>query len=448
MEFRVDKQTYSDINLFGEKERQPSIYKFYDRTKTIGGHKLLDEMMRAPFSEISQLNNRKNELIFFHSLEPSLVLNKRQVDFIEFYLEANRLPLKNNFIDAVKDKVSDKLSTNSDYYTISEGIMHLSNLLIDLRDFLNKILDKVSTAPLKVELEFALDLIDSKPLKKLLANIPNDWRKLKPLQINGFDNFYRDNKKQELRKVLDTIYKIDVLQALAGMLESEEFCLPDFVDKGDLIFEAVDFMHPLLDSPVKNNFELMKGSSLCLITGPNMSGKSTFLKSIGILTYCAHLGFPLPAKKFRISVFSGLFTTINLSDNLGLGLSHFYAEVSRVKEMAVQLGEQARLVIILDELFRGTNVKDALEATLLVIELLSKIKSAIFFISTHIIEAAEQLAEAKSIDFRCFESTVINEKPEYDYRLKQGITTERVGLQIIMKEGIEELFLSIIKNQN
>jgi DNA mismatch repair ATPase MutS len=120
-----------------------------------------------------------------------------------------------------------------------------------------------------------------------------------------------------------------------------------------------------------------------------MAGKSTFLKTIGILVYVAHLGFPVPAKELRISVFSGLYTTINLSDNLNFGYSHFYSEVRRVKEIVTKFNPDKKIVIIFDELFRGTNVKDAFEASASIISKLAKIKSNLFFISSHILEIAD-----------------------------------------------------------
>lgn len=105
-----------------------------------------------------------------------------------------------------------------------------------------------------------------------------------------------------------------------------------------------------------------------------MSGKSTFLKTIGLHIYLAHLGFPVPAKKLKISIFDGLFTTINLADNLNLGYSHFYSEVKKVKDIVLKINSKKNLIVIFDELFRGTNVKDAYDASLIIISTLAKIR--------------------------------------------------------------------------
>lgn len=447
MIFKTDKQTYGDIELFSNEYKTASIFKYYNKTKTKGGQEYLYKVMQSPFTDVKFLENRKSEISFFFRIEKHLELNRRQLDYIEFYLKSKKMPLRNNFIDSMAANFANKLKPDTEYYTIKEGIVHLSSLLKELKKFLNKVMSFEIAKSLKDKFESAIEFIEIESINELLNNIPDDYRKIKSKELNRLDNLFRQSKKKELRELLDTIYEIDVLQTFSNLLENKQYCLPEYSTGANSIFEVVDFAHPLLDCPVKNSFKLIQQSSLCLITGPNMSGKSTFLKTIGILTYCAHLGIPVPARYMKISIFNGLFTTINLSDNINQGFSHFYAEVYRVKQMAKLLQDNNKIVVVLDELFRGTNVKDAYDGTLLIIESLSKIKNSIFFISTHIIEVAEELKKLENIDFRCFKSAVKENIFKYDYILKKGVTNERVGLQIIKSEGIEEILKLIIKNQ-
>ena len=166
------------------------------------------------------------------------------------------------------------------------------------------------------------------------------------------------------------------------------------------------------------------------------------------MIYLAHLGFPVPAKKLKTSVFNGLFTTINLADNLNLGYSHFYSEVQRVKEILVKINTERNLFIIFDELFRGTNVKDAFDASLIIISALAKIRGNLFFISTHILEVAENLGQQDSILFNCFESELIDQTPVYDFKLKEGVSKERIGMTILKRENIIGILDQIIEKQN
>jgi DNA mismatch repair ATPase MutS len=448
MAFKIDKQTLSDIELFSPNEKSPSIFGFYNRTSTIGGQELLYKIIRTPFTNQEFLENRKGEILFFYNLDDSLKLNKRQVDYVEYYLKTRRIPLKNNFIDATRDRLSNKLKSDGDYYTIGEGIIHLAVLLRDLQAFIELHIGKSPPETLARSFEIALELISVKAIAEFLENIPTDSKKLKPKQINQLDNFFRDKNKQDIRKLLDIVYEIDVLQSLSKLLEEQYFSLPDYSEPENPVFEAIDCVHPLLENPRPNSIKLDRKKSLCFITGPNMSGKSTFLKTVAILTYFAHLGIPVPARSLKIPLQNGLFTTINLSDSLSQGFSHFYTEVNRVKEMAINIKENGKMVIVLDELFRGTNVKDAFDGTLMVVNSLSKIKGAFFFISTHILEVAEHLAVSEDITFKCFESVLNQNKPIYDYKLKDGVTEERVGMQIINSEKIEQILSEIIKKQN
>ena len=143
----------------------------------------------------------------------------------------------------------------------------------------------------------------------------------------------------------------------------------------------------------------------------------------------------LPVKKMRFSVQNGMYTTINLPDNMMLGYSHFYAEVQRLKKVAEQVGRIGNLVIVFDELFRGTNVKDAHEATLAVMEAFAEKKNCIFMISTHIIEAGEDLKKrCDNISYVYLPTVMKDGRPTYTYSLKPGITNDRHGMMIVRSE--------------
>jgi len=171
-----------------------------------------------------------------------------------------------------------------------------------------------------------------------------------------------------------------------------------------------------------------------------MAGKSTFMKSLGIAVYLAHMGFPVAASSMEFAVLDGLFTTINLADNLGLGASHFYAEVLRVKKVAEELNRGRNLLVIFDELFRGTNVKDAYEATIAITGAFASKRNSIFVISTHIIEAGEVLREqCDNIGFVFLPTRMDGHRPVYTYQLERGITDDRHGMVIIRNEGILDI---------
>jgi DNA mismatch repair protein MutS len=136
MTFDIDKQTTKDLELFPEKRNDKSIFSVYNRTATIGGRDLLLEVFSSPVTDLDFLQNRKEEINFFFNNDCSIKLNSGQLDYIEYYLRNQRVPLKDNIIDAAVDGVRNKLKPDSDYHTISEGILHIIRLLDKLDLFI------------------------------------------------------------------------------------------------------------------------------------------------------------------------------------------------------------------------------------------------------------------------------------------------------------------------
>ncbi|MEO6838623.1 MAG: hypothetical protein ABI185_09540 [Ginsengibacter sp.] len=447
MIFDIDKQTIRDLELFTEKNNGNSIFSFFNRTVTIEGQDVLEEMLSNPVSDLDFLQTRKEEINFFYLHDHHIKLHKRQLDFIEFYLKNRRFPLRDNIIDAKVDELSNKVTPNSDYYIISEGIFHIVQLLIDLNLFIEDAKTLVIPVSLEQELEKINKITASKKLKDLFNKPPKRGKDLSASQINKLDQLFRVTEKNAFRDLLAAVYKIDVLQTLSLVMKNEGFSLPEYCSESQTEFDVVDGFHPFLSSPVKNSFSFNQESNLCFVTGANMSGKSTFLKTMGLMIYLSHVGFPVPAKSLKTSIMNGLFTTINLADNMNLGYSHFYAEVKRVKDLALKIKPDSRFLIVFDELFRGTNVKDAYDASLMIISALAKIRKNNFFISTHILEIVEVIEKKDTIMFRCFKSELINQQSIFDFKLKEGISEERIGLLIINNEGIPKILDEIVRKQ-
>ena len=127
-----------------------------------------------------------------------------------------------------------------------------------------------------------------------------------------------------------------------------------------------------------------------------------------------------------------------------MGYSHFYAEVVRVKKIAIEVASGKHLVVMFDELFKGTNVKDAYDATVAITGAFSKIRECAFVVSTHIMEAGITLRESSNnIQFKFLPTVMKGNIPEYTYILDEGISNDRHGMRIINNEKIIE----IIKQQ-
>ena len=175
-----------------------------------------------------------------------------------------------------------------------------------------------------------------------------------------------------------------------------------------------------------------------------MAGKSTFMKAFGIAVYLSHMGFPVAAKDMQFSVLDGIYSSINVADDISMGHSHFYAEVLRVKNVAEEVASGKNMVVLFDELFKGTNVKDAYDGTLSVTAAFARYSNCLYIVSTHIIEVADALKdEGEHIKFAYLPTVMDGNTPRYTYKLQQGITTDRQGMMIIENEGI----LDVLKDK-
>src|SRR5436190_7694690 len=134
------------------------------------------------------------------------------------------------------------------------------------------------------------------------------------------------------------------------------FVLPTFQDDH---FSVEGFYHPVLKNPVRNDF--VAHHHLTLLTGPNMSGKSTLLKALSLCVYLAHTGLAVPASKAVMPFFNTISVAINLTDSIVSGYSHFMSEIITLKNVLTEAKTDARCFAVFDELFRGTNIEDALE---------------------------------------------------------------------------------------
>ena len=167
-----------------------------------------------------------------------------------------------------------------------------------------------------------------------------------------------------------------------------------------------------------------------------MAGKSSIIKSISIVLYLTHIGFPVPAKSVETDILDGLFTSINLKDNLEMGYSHFYVEALRLKTIVDQIPSGSNALIILDELFKGTNLSDASNAIMRVMEGLSKSNGPYVIVSSHITELADKLQSDENIAF--YKMNISNDdqgSPIFTYKLVPGVAQEKLGMWLLEKSG-------------
>jgi DNA mismatch repair protein MutS len=441
VKFEIDKQTITDLELFERVKGEKSVFSFFNHTKSIGGTEKLKRMFSSPLVDIELLKKRIEIIKYFEAKPDFIDIHKEWLGFIEYYLVQGNRPARLSLIDIIRTAFDNRIKPTNHNYIIHRAITCMVKILNDLYEYASGIETDNCPEQLSEYKQTILELITNSELKDIL--LLKNKKRIRPIRKGKLDFYFRNSESEKIRILLDIIYEIDVYKSVSGVVGKYGFCYPTYTST-KVGINIIGLFHPFLEAPVSNDLNLADTKNLCFLTGPNMAGKSTYLKSFGISVYLAHLGFPVPANSMETSVFNGLLTTINLPDNINKGYSHYYSEVLRVKYVAEQINRLKNIVVIFDELFRGTNVIDAYEASLAVISAFAKIKMSLFAISTHIIEVADKLRPGDTIYFKFFEIKINDGIPQYTYKLKDGVTDERIGMYILTKEKVIETITKTI----
>ncbi len=442
MIFKIDKQTIDDLGIFG-KIRENSVYGIFNKTVTNGGAKILEEMFMYPLSDDLKINERELIIRYFQNNQINFPFKSELFDSVEYYLSNTDSRTRlSAYQDNLGRKFKNAIGSDTEYKLLSKGVLSMVEILNTLNKFLKEMEAKGVEKLYQPQIDLMKGLLGTKELEPCLKE--SDLKKLSYVKIASYDQEFRFNQRDRMKSLLRYIYNIDVYVSVARVSKERNFTFAKALPSGKNYLELEDVYHPLLKKPIGNSIKVDETSNMIFLTGANMAGKSTFMKTFGIAVYLAHMGFPVPAAKMEFSVQNGMYTTINLPDNMNMGYSHFYAEVMRVKKVAESVGNSKNLIVIFDELFRGTNVKDAYDATVAVTEAFAANRNCTFIISTHIIEAGETLKErCDNINFINLPTVMEGSIPRYTYKIVPGITEDRHGMIIIRNEGI----LDILKNR-
>lgn len=437
MNFDIDRQTLNDLSIFQNNNSNRSICGLFSHTITIGGNEALQEMFNNPLSDPVSIRERIDALSYIEKHNVKISLNKNDYDFVEFYLKKHYQERPFSIITRFIEKMIYVFKFNeNDYYVIKTGIENSLSILDNLIRFASSLDDNL---PKKIK-DFQSIILNSfgpeelEWLKQIIKKTKHS-----ATDIAKIDHFFRQIAYERMKTLLNIAYQLDVYQSVNLTGKTLGFTLPmvNETNEKELILEGL--FHPFITNAKSNDIEFNLEKNVSFITGTNMAGKSSLLKSIGIAVYLSQLGFPVPAKRMVTPTFDGLITTINLADDLEQGHSHFYKEVLRVKHVAEKLNQSKNILVIFDELFRGTNVKDAYDASLAIITAFAKVKTCFFVVSTHIVEVAHELSSIENINFRYMETIFEGKNPVNSYKLLEGITEERLGMWIVKNEQILEI---------
>jgi hypothetical protein len=245
---------------------------------------------------------------------------------------------------------------------------------------------------------------------------------------------WKEDHGDDIPEWMDVIGEFEALNSLANFsYNNEGYIFPSISEKKELNFENLG--HPLLRSEIRvDNSVSFNDQTFFILTGSNMSGKSTFLRTLGINMVLGSIGAPICATKASIYPLPVL-VSMRLSDSLNDSESYFFAEVKRLKEIMDALDDHKSFVL-LDEILRGTNSDDKRTGTIEVIKKMIS-KGAIGAIATHDLEVCLTTEEYPEIlANKCFEVEIINNDLHFDYKLRDGVCQNKSATFLMRKMKI------------
>lgn len=251
-------------------------------------------------------------------------------------------------------------------------------------------------------------------------------------------NSWRAKNKKSVAHWFDLIAQLEVLSSLATLhFNRPQWCFPTFTNQ-HFTLNATALGHPLIPEAarVTSDFDVEGRAQVALVTGSNMAGKSTFLRSLGVSVVMAQMGAPVCARQLQLSPVR-LMSSMRIADNLAENTSTFYAELKKLKTIIEVVRSHQPLFVLLDEILRGTNSLDRHIGSKALIKQLIK-EEAVAVIATHDVEMAKLEEEyPKSIENYHFDVQVEGEELYFDYQLKQGVCTSLNASILMKKIGIE-----------
>ncbi|MDM1384355.1 DNA mismatch repair protein [Myroides marinus] len=485
-EYIDQKHSYSfDLDLFGEN----SLYQHLNRCGTYIGEKKLSKILLSQYTKDEILENQQaisemeNNIIWRQKINAIANLTndtKLNYEKLLSWKDNNKFQMSNFFVfishfnpialftlififlltsnQASIYLISLLFTTNICilffYYRKIKSQIHGFDKIHDiiqkysyiLEEIENQSFNSIKLNKLKNSLQqnqvFSSKKIND--LSKLFQQLDSIDNVFGAILINGFFlyhikivkkiNNWKHNYSSFIETWLDTIGELETINSFANMYHNnKDFIFPEI--NNDLIIRFHSIGHPLINNHkrVTNSIDFTN-NKLVILTGSNMSGKSTFLRTLGINMVLAGIGSPICAKEANINPLRVL-VSMRQNDSLNDSESYFFSEVKRLKSIIDDL-EQNICFVLLDEILRGTNSDDKQIGTIGVIENLIS-KNAIGTIATHDLEVCE--TSIKYPDYlvnKCFEVEIINDHLLFDYKLKDGVCKNKSASFLMKKMNI------------
>jgi DNA mismatch repair protein MutS len=432
----IDKTTLNDLVIF-DREDEFSVFNKINFTLTTRGKQQLRKNLGAPLNDAETIRGIQQTISAIKNklAQWPVLISNGTIMVVERFYEAqiDPIPAKPSFTTTF----SYKLFHGHDFSLVKYSVKHAFDFIKGMQEMINLFSGADVPSVLKKQIEEARKLLDNEEFSIITQN--KTAAHLTGNKMLELAHFILYKYKRKIHELMDIFGRMDAWYGMAVAMQRFDLAVPEFLDSKEPVIQAEALYHIMLQQPVPYNLKMNKDTNFLFLTGANMAGKSTFIKACGTAVYLAHTGMGVPAKNMKLTYFDGMLSNINVIDNIAKGESYFFNEVQRIKATVSKISDGKKWLILIDELFKGTNVQDAMKCSSTVIEGLLKIKNSLFILSTHLYEIGEELKKHPNISFNYFETSVTDDQLSFSYQLKDGISNDRLGYLILKKEGVVKM---------
>ncbi|HZI01600.1 MAG TPA: DNA mismatch repair protein MutS [Flavisolibacter sp.] len=355
---QIDKITFNDISVF-HAEEEFSIFHKLNFTKTIGGKEWLRRFFTEPHGDLKRIIGTQNIIkTFLNHIDdwPPEITNGTIIVMDKFYdYNLDPIPANSNALTGL----SYKLLHSADYSMVKYSVKHFADFFRGIFKILRLFIDVELPANLHYYIERMAKVIAEVPLQRLAQRDPTQNFTLDENLFYGYH--LKVTYRTSVQELMDIYSRLEAWYSMAVAVKTFDLHFPQFIDQEQPYLEAGGLYHVLLQQPVAYDLVMDPAQNFVFLTGANMAGKSTLIKSVGAAVFLAHIGLGVPAKHMRLTVFDGLLSNINVADNISKGESYFFNEVQRIKNTIYKINNGKKWLVLIDELFKGTNVQDAMK---------------------------------------------------------------------------------------
>lgn len=443
---RAEPASLSELGLLPDTAGQWPLAALLDHTHARPAHEALKRLIAAPLNTMADIEARQQLLRALAALSP-------QVGWAELhglaaqvgrYLASNYVLLPTSPVERAvfairnRDIVAELTAQLRRVYELLRQCELLQPRLATLPDdtafariagaFTNAVRD-----PRVATLRAAVDRDNINALAGLDAMVRGtSTDAMESVHANALGTPFRDL----LLALIDGIWQLDAFCSLGTASEALGGITPQLVPRGAAVVSFEGLRHPLLPHGVSNDIALSRDERVLFLTGPNMAGKSTLLRAFGIAIYCAHLGMNVTADLATLPLFDTLMVSITVRDNLQRGESLYLAEIRRVRTIVEAVARGESVAAIFDEVFRGTNIADATQATALLVQGLAHAPHGTFVIASHLASVARNVTHDGGVACWCIQVDIAGPTPLFTHRVLRGVSDVHLGMILLDAEGV------------